>query len=184
MAILDGLTDIPAKIGELGRSLAPVTGLAGFLYGVDAKWMGSNAGTSYPFSTQGLNDAVCQIFGQGTGKAIFGQVGAATRTFNLGAVMNKGTYGAIGVWALHELMPNKYTKLLKDVALPPLVGYGLGRIFDDPMSPNVDYTTGQNQNYAGGGFRAPLRGVTPSIQQLQRGGSTSWAPGQHISGWR
>lgn len=131
MAILDELTDIPSKIGALGKDLAPITGFAGFMYGVDAKWKPYNPG-SYPFSQQGIYDFVAQIAGKSVAQSIFpGMGGAADRTFNIGAIMNNGTYGAIGVWALHELFPNKWTKIIKDVALPPLAGYGIGRVFDD-----------------------------------------------------
>ncbi len=173
MAVLDGLTDIPAKIGALGKSLAPITGFAGFLYGVDAKWMTSNTGSSYPFSTQGVYDMVGGIAGTSAVHAIGGTWGGQNRVLNVGAIMNKGTYGAIGVWALHELFPNKWTKILKDVAFPPLAGYGIGRIFDDPMAPNVDYTTAQNPNYAPG-QRAPLRGSAPFLATMGHGNINSW----------
>jgi hypothetical protein len=169
LAILDGLNDIPTKIGALGHDLAPVTGFAGFMYGVNAKWKFANPG-SYPFSTQGIYDTIAGVFGKNALHSIFPNAGGvADRTFNLGAVFNTGTYAAAGIWALHELMPNKWTKLAKDVALAPLLGYGIGRIFDDPMSPNVDYTTAQNPNYAGGGYRAPMRGSAPFLASMGQG---------------
>ena len=133
MAIEDALGTIEAKINELGKLLAPLTGFAGFLYGVDAKYRTYHTGTSYPFNTFGIEDMIAQIAGKDVVLAIDPKFsGAANKTFNIGAIFNNGTFGAVAVWGLHEIMPNKYTKLLKNVAFPPLLGYGVGRIFDDP----------------------------------------------------
>jgi hypothetical protein len=144
MAVLDGLGDIPGKINELGQSLAPLTGFAGFMYGVTAKWKDYHTESGYPFSADGVKDMIAQIFGRGAVKVIDPKwSGAADRTLNIGAVLNKGTFAAIGVYALKEILPNKYTRILYNVAFPPLVGYGIGRVFDDSYNLGMASTFGQ-----------------------------------------
>lgn len=130
-----GIGDMITKVSDLGKQLSPITGAAGFIAGVDAKWQSQNAGTTYPFSTQGLADAIAGIAGNSTAKMIFPTYsGAANRVFNPIAILNTGTYAAVALSLLKHLFPNKYTRLAYNLGFPPALGYGIGRIFDDPPS--------------------------------------------------
>lgn len=173
MAILDGLSDIPSKVSELGKTLAPITGFAGFMVGVDSKYLSGNAGTGYPFNGRGLGDMVAQIFGPGVANSIPGlnAGGVTTRVFNPMAILNKGLAGIAAVWALKELLPNKWSKLLYNVALPPLVGYTIGRVFDDP----VDFEGSTNEVSArnimlNANPHYPARGVTHNYGPIAQNG--------------
>lgn len=119
-------------LSKAGKDYGWLTGSAAFYVSVTNKWRDSNRGTSYPFSKQGVEDFVAQIFGQDAAKAIdpsFG--GAASRTFNLGAIFNKEIGAAIGLEILESVWPNKHTRTVKNVLQPPLLGWGVGRVFDD-----------------------------------------------------
>lgn len=136
MVDLGGMADsLVSKASELGKDFSLLTGAAGFLYGADAKWLPSNVGSSYPFNSQGIADAIAQVFGKGTAAIIFpNNVSSVTadKTFNLGAVFNKGTGVAALLYLLKEVAPGRYTKLLYNLGFAPALGYGIGRIFDDP----------------------------------------------------
>ena len=142
-----GIGDAITKLSGIGRQLAPITGAAGFIAGVDAKWQAQNAGGTYPFSQQGLADAIAGIAGNSTAKMIFPTYsGAAQRVFNPIAILNGGTYAAAALAILKHLFPNKYTRLAYNLGFPPAMGYGIGRIFDDPPSQSTSaaYNTTTN----------------------------------------
>ncbi len=142
-----GISDAITTLSNVGKQIAPLTGAAGFIAGVDAKWQSQNTGGTYPFSQQGLADAIAGIAGPGTTKMIFpAYSGAAVRVFNPIAVLNTGTYAAVALAILKHLFPNKYTRLAYNLGFPPALGYGIGRIFDDaPSQPaSAAYNTQTN----------------------------------------
>lgn len=154
------------KVSSAGKDLSFLTGFAGFAFGVTEKFRGQNVSSGdkwYPYSANGLADMIGQIAGNGTAKMIFPNWGgAATFTFNPGAIINKYTAMAIGLTFLKEIWTNKYTRLAYNVASPFLWGAAVGRVFDDPIS-----TAGLIQsNIPTGNYQPNARNGLPVAQKV------------------
>lgn len=140
-----------SKVEGMLTEHTDLIGAAAFYLGVTSKYASSNTGTSYPFSTQGAADFVAQVAGKSIAAQIFGSkyVGAgslATQTFNPGAIVNKQLGIAVGLYFLHELFPNKWTRFGAKVGVPLFGGYALGKVFDDPIATSSGSLTGPGQN--------------------------------------
>lgn len=154
--------DIVSKVSNLGKDLSWLTGTAGFIYGVDAKFT-PTAGPGYPFTTQGIGDVIAGIAGNATAKKILGAAytGTATQVFNPGAILNHGTYIAVGLYFLKDIWPSKFTKMAYNLGFAPALGYGVGRIFDDPIASSQSLT-GPGQNaYPVGNYSSSSRNGLP-----------------------
>lgn len=139
---MDG-NEIISKVSNAGKEYGWLTATGGFVAGVVAKDSAYNQGAGTPYfsnPTLVLKDFLSRM---GIGGVTLAPGYTTVNEFNpnIGAVLNTGTYAAIGVWLLENIWPNKYTRALKNVAFPPLAGYGIGRIFDDPPT-----TSSQIQN--------------------------------------
>lgn len=159
-------------VGRAGREYGWLTGSAAFVVGVTSKWRSSNTSDPwYPFSTTGMTDFIAQVFGVEAAHAVNPSWGGgARRTFNLGAGVNKYTVSALILYFLPELwdeLPGKkFVKTARDVLVPILAGYGLGKIFDDPpYSQTITsgaYPTLPAHVYGGGSNTGRSLMVTPT----------------------
>lgn len=154
--------DITSKISSLGKEASPLTGAAGFMMGVTAKFANQNhtAGDMYyPFSTQGFIDTVGSVTGYKL--SISGKSFGGTRVFNPGAVLNQGTFAYVGIKVAKALISNKYLTLLDHVASAPLLGYGVGRVFDDPIASSQSLTGFSNSAYPVANYSNTARNGMP-----------------------
>ena len=120
------------KAKDLFRSSAYKygTGIAGFIYGVDSKYIipGVQNPFPYPFTFQGIGDMVKQT----TGISLPGWSGGAKQTLNIGAIFNNGTYAVIGLELLDMFIDGSFVDTIKKALEPALIGYAVGKVFDDP----------------------------------------------------
>lgn len=133
--LADAGSEIEGKISGFGKDFGWLTGSAAFVIGVTSKYnpmitsgLSFTQSEGYPFNYQGIGDFVKQVSGIG----LPGWSGGAQQTFNPGAAFNKETGIAVGLYILEEVWPNKHTRTLKNLLFPPFLGYGLGKVFDDP----------------------------------------------------
>lgn len=136
-------SELISKVSTAGRDYGWLTGSAAFYVSVTNKWavQGSRGpqDPSYPFSKQGLSDFISQMFGKNVATSLGLPTGGADRTLNLSAIVNKEAGLALAIYFLKEIWPNKYTRALAHVAIPPLAGWAVGRVFDDePHSGRVE----------------------------------------------
>lgn len=124
-----------STVAKIGREYGWLTGSAAFVVGVTSKYRSQNSGW-YPFNAYGMTDFVAQVFGRDVAKAMNPSWnGGASQTFNPGAAINKYTVAALILYLAADIdgLPFKrVVKTARDVLVPILAGYGLGKAFDDP----------------------------------------------------
>ncbi len=161
---LDGSAMVD-KVSSTAKDLHWLLGVGGFMFGVTEKYRAQNTASGdkfYPFSTNGIADTVGQLAGNSTAKTLFPSwTGGASQTFNLGAIFNKWTGYAIVVAGVKEVWPNKYTRLIYNVAFPFLAGAGIGRVFDDPIAGSQSLTTPRGNAYPVANYSAMARNGLP-----------------------
>ena len=147
------------------------TGIAGFIYGVDSKYIipGVQNPFPYPFTFQGVGDMVKQT----TGISIPGWSGQAKQTFNPAAIFNNGTYAVIGLELLDMFVDGAFVDTVKKAVEPALIGYALGKIFDDPPQSSV----------AGFGAAYPFQGAQVSAGSYSSSGRPFTPAGAMASPW-
>lgn len=136
---MDG-NEIISKVSNAGKEYSWLTATGGFVVGVTQKDATYNAGAGTPYysnPTLVLKDFLSRM---GLGGITLAPGYTTVNEFNpnIMAILNTGTYAAVGVWLLEAIWGNKYTRALKNVAFAPLAGYGIGRIFDDPPTTSKD----------------------------------------------
>lgn len=164
MVSLDNVgSEVVSKVSEVGKDFGWLTGSVGFYLGVLQKFDLTQIGKNgYPFSGQGVSDFLAQT----VGFKLPGFGGTATRTFNPAAVLNREAAMALGLYFLKEIWPNKYTRAVANIAIPPLAGFALGKIFDDPpYSSEITSSMGVSQGTYTPTVRAfaPTSGLTEPI---------------------
>jgi len=139
------INDMLSKVSNAGKDIAPITFTVGFIYGAtnDIAYTG---GTPTGVAIQRVSDTIARIagvqvnFGGGSTKS------TQTQEFQPGNILNYGTYGAIGLEVLNSVYPTKYVRLAKNVLQPPLLGYGIGKMFDSQNGVNVGNAPSPNRN--------------------------------------
>jgi len=142
MVTLD-VSDTLSTIGKYGREYAWATGFAGFVWGATNDI--GYGGTSTQALGQRLTDTIARVSGFQTSLGGLSEKSTQPMSFSPGNILNKGSYLAVGLELLHGAMPNKWTKLAKDVLQPPAAGYGIGKMFDAAYMPNMP---GPQPNFA------------------------------------
>ena len=152
---LDG-NEIISKVASTGKDLSWLTGSLGFVVGVTQKDATYNQGAGNPYYSNPILVAKDFLSRLGLGGVTIASGYTTTNEWNpnIGAIVNKGTELAIGLAILKAIWPNKYTRAAYDVGFAPALGYGIGRIFDDPP-----YTSGGASNPQQRGLLANQRGT-------------------------
>ncbi len=161
MGMATGLSTVNAlesKISAIAGNSMVNAGLlaAGFMMGVTSIDAPGHVGdgTHYPFSTQGVSDVVARIAGKSTAASFGLPTGNADRTFKPTAIINRGTLWAVVLAVANDNAPDgqigRIVRLAYKVGFPYALGYGIGRVFDDPPSQptSAGYNDAQTNNLA------------------------------------
>lgn len=160
----DGLKMLKSDAVQFG------IGALGFYTSVDAKWISNpaNAGTTYPFNTQGASDFLAAIFGSNVAQKVTGVAGAASQTFKPFGWLNKGALLAVGAYIAKETIDGDLIDALADVAIPFGVGYSAGGIFDaNPAGTTPGSNRGMynSANQGGNALQAVLAANRRAVRQ-------------------
>jgi hypothetical protein len=157
MVSIEGVASVPSMVSRYAGELSWLTGAGGFVWGVtnDISYGTITGNSAAPYLQRG-SDTLARMTGIQVNLGGGSVKSTQTQRFNAANIINNATFAAIGLYALKELVPNKYTRLIFNLGFAPALGYGVGKGFDDPVSTaaNIDNVI-PTSNYSPSG-RGPL----------------------------